>query len=144
MAAWYAWQQGRGKEAEVITKLSMAVRAKVLGKRHKETLSRMATVGLAGNLTGQEYEEAEKMNRQALVRREKALWKEHRETLTSVYFLAFLFHQQKQHELALELYRNASYGLKCVLGLPYSATMARFQHLSSLMKELEHTSYVLV
>ncbi|KAH7111089.1 hypothetical protein B0J11DRAFT_543762 [Dendryphion nanum] len=78
------------------------------------------------------------MNRRALEGREKALGKEHPDTLTSVYCLAFLFHQQKQHQPALELYQRASIGLECVLGSQHPKTVACARHFSSLIQEMEH------
>jgi hypothetical protein len=60
-----------------------------------------------------------------MVVREKALGKEHLDTLTSVYSLAFLFHQQHQFEDALTLYARASSGYQYILD-PEHPTIVAF------------------
>ncbi|OCK97425.1 tetratricopeptide repeat domain protein, partial [Cenococcum geophilum 1.58] len=47
--------------------------------------------------------------------REKALGKEHPDTLTSVYCLAYLYHQRKQYDTASELYQRACNAYKRIL-----------------------------
>lgn len=51
--AWYALRKGSVPDAEKMAVASMQVRSRVLGKKHKETLSSMGMVGLAYNLGGQ-------------------------------------------------------------------------------------------
>ena len=82
------------------------------------------------------YEAAEEMNRRALEGREKALGKEYPDTLTSVYRLAFLFHQQQQYEAASVLYQRASNGFEGVLGPKHPTIVACARHYSSLLQEV--------
>jgi hypothetical protein len=77
------------------------------------------------------------MNRRALVGSEKALGKDHPDTLTSVYCLAFLFHQQHQHEAASTLYEKASSGYQRVLGPEHPITITCSKHCASLMQEMQ-------
>ncbi|OCK88016.1 uncharacterized protein K441DRAFT_591444, partial [Cenococcum geophilum 1.58] len=84
------------------------------------------------------YEAAEEMNRRALEGREKALGKEHPDTLASVYFLAFLLHQQQQYEAASVLYQRAGSGYKRALGPEHPTTVACSKHYSSLIQEMQY------
>jgi tetratricopeptide (TPR) repeat protein len=63
------------------------------------------------------------MNRKALEGREKALGKEYPDTLTSVYYLAYLYHQQKRYDVASEFYRRACDGRKRILGPEHPRTI---------------------
>jgi hypothetical protein len=89
-------RQGKYKAAEAMNKKTLALREKVLGPEHPDTLTSMSN--LAGVLGRQgKYEDAEAMNRQTLVLRKKVLGPEHPDTLLSVYCLAnFLTHQLLQ------------------------------------------------
>ena len=51
--AWYAWQQESTADTEKMLVKSIKVRKKLLSKDQKETLSSIAMVRLAYNLTGQ-------------------------------------------------------------------------------------------
>jgi len=55
---------------------------------------------------------------------EKALGEEHPATLTTVYCLAFLFHQRQQYEAALALYEGASSGYEQGLGPEHPTTIS--------------------
>jgi hypothetical protein len=46
-AAWYAWQMGKGVEAEEMSVQSMNARKRILSRDHNDILSSMAMVGLA-------------------------------------------------------------------------------------------------
>ncbi|PVH90978.1 TPR repeat-containing protein, partial [Periconia macrospinosa] len=65
-----------------------------------------------------------------------ALGNEHPDTLTSIYCLAFLFHQQHRYEAASELYERASSGYQQVLGPEHPTTVACLKQYSSLMQEM--------
>ncbi|KAF2463882.1 uncharacterized protein BDR25DRAFT_329448 [Lindgomyces ingoldianus] len=154
-AGWYLWMKGQYREAERILVKAVKTREKIAGQ---SSLSTLVSVGILAlllqsqgkyeaaeemnrrALEGREkgkYEAAEEMNRRALEGREKALGKEHPDTLTSVYCLAFLFHQQQQHEAALALYQRASSGYQRVLGVEHLTTKACSQHYISLVQEMQ-------
>ncbi|XTI88310.1 hypothetical protein V2W45_1343129 [Cenococcum geophilum] len=82
-------------------------------------------------------DQAEEMNRRALEGREKALEKEHPDTLTSIYCLAFLFHQQRQCKAASALYERAGSGYQRVLRLEHPTTIACSRHYSSPVQEMQ-------
>jgi tetratricopeptide (TPR) repeat protein len=128
-AAWYAWQQGRGDEAEHMSTVSMEVRQEVLGRRHVDTLSSMGMVRLARELGGK-YEEAEAMNRQTLARREKVLGREHPDTLMSLYCLARLLAKLRRYHESLALYERAYVGYHTVLRVDHPTIRACHQHYS--------------
>jgi hypothetical protein len=128
-AAWYAWQRGKGDEAEHMSMVSMEARQEVLGVEHIDTLSSMGMVGLARELGGK-YEEAEAMNRQKLARSEKVLGPEHPNTLTSVHCLAHLLAKLRCYHESLALYERAYVGYHTVLGEDHPTTRACCQHYS--------------
>lgn len=92
--AWYAWRKGNIIEAATLSEKAMKVIKKILGRKHKETLRSMKTIGLTYSLEGQ-WDNAEEIYRQALTLREWVLGKEHSDTLGSVYCLAYLLYQRK-------------------------------------------------
>lgn len=78
-----------------MSRRTLEVREKTLGKDHPDTLS--AVSHLAVLLQSQEkYEAAEKMNRQALEGREKGLGKDHPDTLSSVHNLALVLEHKRE------------------------------------------------
>ena len=68
---------------------------------------------------------------------EKVLEKEHPDTLTSVYWLAYLLHKQKQYDGAAELHQRACDGFKKKLGPRHpTTTIACFNNYSTMQKEM--------
>ncbi|KAF2730992.1 hypothetical protein EJ04DRAFT_443952, partial [Polyplosphaeria fusca] len=142
---WYLLLRGEYQVAEGVLWTSAEVREEMLGADHLDTLTSVSSLAdvlhvsnLAGVLQYQgNYEAAEAMNRRALEGYEKALGKDHPNTLTSVYCLAFLFHQQRQYEAALSLYERASRGYQLKLGVQHPTTVACSRHYSSLVQEMK-------
>jgi len=62
---------------------------------------------------------------------------EHPDTLTSVYHLAFLFHQKQHYSAAVELYQRVYEGYVKVLGARHPNTAACFQHCTSAREHRE-------
>jgi hypothetical protein len=88
--------QGKYEDVEAMDRQTLALRKKVLGPEHPDTLASMSNLALLLGRQGK-YEDAEAMNRQTLALRKKVLGPEHPDTLLSVYCLAnFLTHQLLQ------------------------------------------------
>jgi tetratricopeptide (TPR) repeat protein len=83
------------------------------------------------------YGEAEAMHRRALEGYEKVLGPEHPNTLTSVYHLAFLFHEQHKYSEASEFYQRAYNGYIRALGPGHPTTVACFDHHRSMVEEMK-------
>ncbi|KAF2676940.1 hypothetical protein K458DRAFT_320815, partial [Lentithecium fluviatile CBS 122367] len=81
-----------------------------------------------------EYRAAEGFFRMSTDTREKMLGREHPDTLTSVYHLAFLFHQQQHYPAACALYQRACDGCVKVLGTQHPITLACLDHYKSARK----------
>jgi tetratricopeptide (TPR) repeat protein len=94
--------QGKSDEAEPMYRQALALREKVLGKEHPDTLTSMNN--LAGLLEGQgKYDEAEPIYRQTLALMEKVLGKEHPDTLTSMINFAGLLESRGKNDEAEQL-----------------------------------------
>ncbi|KAF2198551.1 hypothetical protein GQ43DRAFT_434174 [Delitschia confertaspora ATCC 74209] len=89
----YEWILERYKTAEKMFQETLALREKILGKEHPETLTTMNSLALT--LSDQEkYAEAEKMHRETLAPGEKVSGKERPETLTTMNNLALTLNRQ--------------------------------------------------
>ncbi|KAF2177147.1 hypothetical protein K469DRAFT_604379, partial [Zopfia rhizophila CBS 207.26] len=83
------------------------------------------------------YEEAEEMSWRALEGYVNALGKEQPYMLTSVYKLAFLFHQQEQFEAASALHERASSKYERGLDLEHPTPIVCSRHYSSQMRVIQ-------
>lgn len=84
--------------------------------------------------------EAKQMNRRALEGGEKVLGKEHSDKLTSVYGLAYLYHQCKHYDAASKLYERACYWYKRTLDPIHPTTDACYDHVSKTVQDTLSTS----
>ncbi|KAF2475957.1 TPR domain protein [Lindgomyces ingoldianus] len=129
-AAWYAWRQGRGNEAEEMSGLSVAVRTKLLGKEHEETLSSMAMVGLARKLKGR-WKEAEQLEVQVMKARARTLGERHPSTVTSMANLASTYWNQGRWKEAEQLEVQVIETRKKELGEKHPDTLTSMTNLAS-------------
>jgi tetratricopeptide (TPR) repeat protein len=117
--------QRKYAEAEAMHRETLALRERVSGKEHPDTLLSMDNLALA--LIGQgKYTEAEAMYRETLALKEKVLGKEHLGTLRSMYCLADSLQFQDQYQEALLLYGRVYTGYCNTLGPNHSETRGCF------------------
>jgi len=125
--------QGKYAEAEQMHRETLALRDRVLGKEHPDTLTSMNN--LANTLSSQgKYAEAEQMHQETLVLREKVLGKEHPNTLESVYWLAYLLQLQHRYWVTLSLYERACTGYQITLGPDHPTTREFLEQYTSVQQ----------
>ncbi len=123
--------QGHYAQAEPLYARSFAVRERVLGAEHPQTLS--SVNNLAGLYERQgRYVEAEPLYERALAARERVLGAEHPQTLSSVNNLAYLYARQGRYDKAEPLYARALSGAEKVLGPDHPNTRIVRENLARL------------
>ncbi|PVH73200.1 hypothetical protein DL98DRAFT_431749 [Cadophora sp. DSE1049] len=139
-AAWYAWEMGKGVEAETMAVNAMKVRKKILGDKHSDTLDGMAMVGLACKLNGQ-WDDAEKLEVQVMETRKTKLGVDHPDTLMSMGNLASTmgnlastYRNQGRWDDAKELEVQVMETRKTKLGVDYPDTLTSMNNLAFTWK----------
>ncbi|OAL56153.1 hypothetical protein IQ07DRAFT_558137 [Pyrenochaeta sp. DS3sAY3a] len=132
-AGWYLLRMGEYTAAERMTCASLAIREKVLGQEHPNTLTSVNNLGLVLESQGK-YEEAEAMHLRALAIREKALGREHPDTITSVSHLGSVLESQGKYEEAEAMHRRALEGCENVLGREHPDTLTSVSKLGSVLE----------
>ena len=102
-------------EAEQEHRAALAIRERVLGAEHPETLASRKSVALALQFQGKNAE-AEQEYRAVLAIRERVLGAEHPDVFMSCYDLALCLEHQKKLPEALALMQRAETGWAKVLG----------------------------
>ncbi|CZR68085.1 related to kinesin light chain [Phialocephala subalpina] len=133
-AAWYAWQMGKGVEAEKMSVQAMKVRKKILGREHNDTLNSMAMVGLAYELRGQ-WDAAEELQVQVMETSKTKLGADHLNTLTSMVSLSLTYWNQGRWDAAKELQVQVIETRKTKLGADHLYTLTSIANLASTYRE---------
>ena len=129
----YLLSMGKYAAAEKIGRMAVAVREKMLGQEHPDTLTSVRDLGTVLEWQGK-YEEAESMQRQALEGREKVLGGEHPDTLVSVSQLGSVLSRQGKYEEAEGMHRRALEGYEKVLGGEHPDTLTSVSQLGSVLE----------
>jgi tetratricopeptide (TPR) repeat protein len=135
-------KQGKYDEAETMHRQTLAMKEKVLGKEHPDTLTTMNNLALVLNKQGK-YEEAETMYRQTLAMKEKALGKEHPSTLLSVYCLAQALAKRDSFVEATTLYQRACEGYSVVFRDDHPTVRACRQDYLEMLQRKEQSELIL-
>ncbi|CAI6028482.1 unnamed protein product, partial [Clonostachys chloroleuca] len=93
---------GRWREKETVDKRVWDLRREVLGERHPDTISSMASLATTYHEQGR-YNEAEQLKDQALNLRREILGEKHPETISSMASLATTYHEQGRYNEAQEV-----------------------------------------
>lgn len=106
------------KESEDV----LAMRERVLGSEHPDTLRSMTKLAPAYYRQGR-YEEAATLERVLLGMRERVLGSEHPDTLTSMISLARAYQRQGKLKEAEKLYQKALIGSEKIFGVDHTVTL---------------------
>jgi CHAT domain-containing protein len=121
---------GKHVEAEPLYRKVLAIRRKVLGEEHLDTIE--SCDNLASNLDEQDkHAEAEVLYRQALAIRRKVLGEEHAHTAFSYNNLALILDAQRKYVEAEPLFRKALAIRRKVLGEEHVGTAFSYHNLAS-------------
>jgi pentatricopeptide repeat protein len=125
-------KQGRYNEAETMYRETLAVRQRVFGSEHADTL---ATVNnLANVLNAQcKYSEAETMCRETLAVRQRVLGSEHPSTLNTANNLAFALDLQGKYSEAETMYRETLGAQQRVFGSEHPSTLNTANNLAAAL-----------
>ncbi|KAM7207997.1 hypothetical protein V8F06_014959, partial [Rhypophila decipiens] len=113
---------GNYSEAEQLHRQTLALRTKVLGSEHPDTLNTMLGVANAVNQHGN-YSEAEQLYRQTLALQTKVLGSEHPDTLNTMLGVANAVRDQGNYSEAEQLYRQTLALRTKVLGSEHPDTL---------------------
>jgi tetratricopeptide (TPR) repeat protein len=136
-AASFTWQRqadalagrGRHREAQPLYEKALAIRRKVLGEEHPNTVA--SYNNLAFNLNAQvRYAQAQPLYEKALAIRRKALREEHPATAQSYSNLAYTLNAQGRYTEAEESYRKALAIYRNVRGEEHPDTAASYNALA--------------
>ncbi|KAH9208737.1 P-loop containing nucleoside triphosphate hydrolase protein [Leptodontidium sp. 2 PMI_412] len=128
-AAWYAWQMGKGVEAEKMSVQAMKVLTRILGREHKNTLYSMTMVGLVYKLRGR-WDAAEELFVQVMETSKKKLGADHPSTLTGINNLAVTYGNQGRWDIAEELFVQVIETIKKKLGADHPETLISMANLA--------------
>ncbi|KAI9674383.1 MAG: hypothetical protein M1822_009061, partial [Bathelium mastoideum] len=129
-AAWYAWKQGKGKDAEAMVMKSMKTRMKLFDQNHNDTVSSIAMYGLICQLQGR-WKEAEELEVRVMETSLRVLGEEHPSTLISMANLASTYRNQGRWKEAEELFVRVMETRKRVLGEEHPDTLTSIANLAS-------------
>jgi tetratricopeptide (TPR) repeat protein len=124
------YAQGRYGEAETMYRETLAVRQRVLGSEHPETLQTANDLAIALYAQGK-YGEAEPMHRETLAVRQRVLGSEHPEMLNTAYNLANALNAQGKHGEAETMYRETLAVRQRVLGPEHPDTLMTANNLAA-------------
>jgi tetratricopeptide (TPR) repeat protein len=124
---------GQYKEAELISRQTLATAEKVLGFEHPATLTARTNLTLVIGHQGN-HEKAESMHRQALASMEKVLGVEDPYTLSARNNLAALLERQERYEEAELIYRQTQATREKVLGVEHPDTLRTMNNLASVLR----------
>ncbi|KAF8867326.1 putative kinesin [Acephala macrosclerotiorum] len=133
-AAWYAWEVGKGVEAEKMSIQAMKVRKRILGREHNDTLWSMAMVGLVYKFRGR-WDAAEELELQVIESRKKKLGADHLDTLISMGNLASTYRHQGRWDAAKELQLQVMETHKKKLGADHPNTLTSMNNLASTYRD---------
>ncbi|KAH7385972.1 hypothetical protein BKA66DRAFT_490292 [Pyrenochaeta sp. MPI-SDFR-AT-0127] len=131
--AWYLFWMGDFVTAKSMCRSAVAVREKVLGEEHPETLTSVSYLGSVLERQGK-YEEAEAMYQRALQGLEKILGAEHSDTLISVSNLGSVLERQGKYEEAEAMHQRALQGGEKVLGAEHPYTLISVSKLGLVLE----------
>jgi tetratricopeptide (TPR) repeat protein len=97
---------GDSRAAETFIQGALAIRERVIGDRHLDTLKSMSNLAYAYRSQGR-YVEAEKLDTHLLNIRKEILGNTHPDTLTSIANLAWTYHKQRRYDEAEKLGQQA-------------------------------------
>ncbi|KAF2196192.1 putative kinesin [Delitschia confertaspora ATCC 74209] len=132
-AAWYAWRKGSPSDAEELSKKSMKVTGKLLGKEHEDTLRSMRMVGRAISFAGR-WKEAEELEVKVVETSSRVLGEEHPETLSSMANLASTYSDQGRWKEAEELNVQVMETRKRVVGEEHPQTLSSMNSLAFILE----------
>jgi tetratricopeptide (TPR) repeat protein len=126
--------QGKNAQAERLLRDVHAVRMRVLGAEHPNTL--MGASNLAASLADQgKYADAERIQREVLVVEKRVLGAEHPKTLTSANNLSLTLADQDKHADAERIQREVLGVRKRVLGAEHPDTLASANNLAASLAD---------
>jgi tetratricopeptide (TPR) repeat protein len=129
-AAWYAWGQGNGSDAEKMSIMAMDTRKELLGQENVETLNSMTMVALIYDFKGR-WKEAEELEVQVMATSKRVLGATHPSTLTSMNNLASTYRNQGRWNEAEELEMQAMEMRKKIFGIEHPDTLTSMSNLAS-------------
>ena len=126
---WCLDSNGQYVESEQMHRQTLALREKVLGIEHPDTLTSMSQLASALSNQGK-YVEAEQMHRQTLALREKVLGLEHPNTLTSMNELALALSSQGKYVEAEQMHRQTLALREKVSGIEHPGTLTSMNNIA--------------
>ncbi|OAL50139.1 kinesin light chain 1 [Pyrenochaeta sp. DS3sAY3a] len=129
----YLLEKGEYTAAERMTCASLAIREKVLGRKHPATLKSVRNLGFVLSMQGK-YKEAEALHRQALETTEKLLGQEHLDTLTSVSNLGIVLQREGKYEEAEVMHRQALEVSEKLFGREHINTLTSVSNLGIVLE----------
>ena len=123
---------GEFAAAEGFFRSSLAIRERILGREHPDTLTSVSQLGTVLERQGK-YEEAEAMHRRDLEGSEKVLGRDHPDTLISVSQLGTVLERQGKYDEAEAMHRRALEGLEKVLGREHPDTLTSVSQLGTVL-----------
>lgn len=135
-AASFSNTQGKGKEAEDMSIVSIKVLKDLLGEEDEKTLHSMHDLAYAMNLQGR-LDEAESLIRHLLPLMKKVIGLEHPDTLLSMHNLAVMLASQHHYDEALSLSERAYAGRCTVLGEEHPGTRNSYEVYNEVKRRIE-------
>lgn len=123
---------GQYSAAETTLRQALSLREKILGTKHRHTLTSMNNVGVALSMQGR-YGEADAMHRQTLAMQDEVLGKEHPGTLTSMGNLARVLSDQGKYEESEAMDRQTLAMREKVHGKAHPSTLTSFNNLAVVL-----------
>lgn len=127
-------ESGRYKKATEMIQKAVAVRERILGATHSDTLMSISIFALI--LERQNcFDKAEELHQYVLKKRERILGAAHPDTLMSMSILASVLQSQEKHQEAEAMYQQALKGRERVLGKEHHDTITSMNDLARILHD---------
>ncbi|KAL7925296.1 P-loop containing nucleoside triphosphate hydrolase protein [Trichoderma austrokoningii] len=118
----FLYDRGRWREKEPVDQRALDLRRQVLGEKHPDTISSMASLAATYHAQGR-YDEDERIEKQVLDLRREVLGEKHPDTISSMANLAATYHEQGRYDEAEGMKKQALDLRREVLGEKHPDTI---------------------
>ncbi|KAM0169104.1 hypothetical protein ACHAPF_010290 [Botrytis cinerea] len=133
----YYWEQGHSEKAEQLDIEVLALRKEVLGEKHPDTITAMASLASTWWDQGH-YEKAKQLEIEVLALRKEVLGEKHPDTIFAMANLASTWRRQGHYEKAKQLQIEVLALQKEVLGEKHPDTIFAMANLASTWRQQGH------
>ncbi|ENH75855.1 Nephrocystin-3 [Fusarium oxysporum f. sp. cubense race 1] len=133
-ASAFLYERGRWREKEPVDRRTWDLRRNVLGEKHPDTISSMASLAATYHAQGR-YDEAERIDQEVLNLRREVLGESHPDTIGSMASLAATYHTQGRYDEAERIDQEVLNLRREVLGEKHPETIKSMADLAAMHHE---------